>query len=133
VAAILKNPDITENKIMHFAGDVQTANSLLAMYEKQLGKKFDVTYRSAEEIDWVAEEERKNGNEAVYLKSRVPYFLATGVSTPLPTLAYRCSGLRSINRRKGGTISWTMKSFRKSRQRWPSKLLASFRSRIEAR
>jgi hypothetical protein len=82
VAAILKNPGITENKIMHFAGDIQTANSLLAMYEKQLGKKFDVTYHSAEEIDRVAEEERKNGNEAVYLKSRVPYFLATGVSPP---------------------------------------------------
>jgi hypothetical protein len=67
---------------MHFAGDVQTANSLLGMYEKQLGKKFDVTYRSAEEIDRVAKDERKNGSLAVYLKSRVPYFLATGVSFP---------------------------------------------------
>jgi hypothetical protein len=80
--AILKHSDITENKVMHLAGDMQTANSLLAMYEKQLGKKFEVTYRSAEEIDRVAEEERKKGNMTVYLKSRVPYFLATGVSPP---------------------------------------------------
>jgi NmrA-like family len=84
VAAILKNPDITENKNMHFARDMQTTNSLLAMYERQLGKKLDVTYRSAEEIDGVAKDKRKNGNLAVYLKSHIPYFLVTGVSCPLP-------------------------------------------------
>jgi nucleoside-diphosphate-sugar epimerase len=84
VAAILKQPDITKDTIIRIAGDTVTANSLVEKYEKQLGKKFDVSYRPADEIDRIAQEGLKTGNPVAYFKNRIPLFTGTGViSAPL--------------------------------------------------
>jgi hypothetical protein len=48
-------------------------------YEKKLGKKFDVSYRSAEEIDSIAQEGLKSGNMGAYFSNRIPLFMGTGV------------------------------------------------------
>lgn len=74
VAAILKRPDIIENKIVGVAGDTQSADSLVGKYEKHLGTKFDVTYRSAEELDRIAQG-LKSSNIGVYFSNRMPPFL----------------------------------------------------------
>jgi len=79
VAAILKQPDITKDVIIRIAGDTVTANALVEKYEKQLGKKFDVSYRPAKEIDRIAQEGLKTGNHVAYFKNRIPLFTATGV------------------------------------------------------
>ena len=79
VAAVLKHPDITKNAVIRVAGDTVTADELVKKYEKQLGKKFDVSYRSADEIDRVAQEGLKSGNLGDYFGNRIPLFVATGV------------------------------------------------------
>src|SRR5271170_3123831 len=50
IAAVLKHPDETKDRVVRVAGDTVTADDLVAAYEKKLGKKFDVTYRPADEI-----------------------------------------------------------------------------------
>jgi nucleoside-diphosphate-sugar epimerase len=79
VAAILKQPDVTKDKVIRIAGDTVTANTLVEKYEKQLGKKFDVAYRPADEIDRVAQEGLKTGNLGAYFSNRIPLFTGTGV------------------------------------------------------
>jgi len=78
VAAILKHPDVTKNTVVRIAGDTVTANALVEAYEKQLGTKFDVNYRPADEIDRVAQEGLKTGDLAAYFKNRIPLFTGTG-------------------------------------------------------
>lgn len=81
VAAILKQPNVTKNTIIRIAGDTVTANDLVEKYEKHMGKKFDVEYRPADEIDRVAQEGLKTGNLTDYFKNRIPLFTGTGVIT----------------------------------------------------
>jgi len=114
VAAVLKHADVTENKIIRVAGDTQTADFLVEKYEKQLGKKFDVTYRSAEELDATAQEGLKTGNLGAYFSNRIPLFTGTGVRRT-PESGLPCSELKSINRQRVGRIGWTMTSSPKSR------------------
>lgn len=78
VAAILKNPEATKNTVIRVAGDTTTPNELIKLYEKKLGKKFDVTYRSADEIDRVAQEGLKSGDLGAYFGNRIPLFQGTG-------------------------------------------------------
>jgi NmrA-like family len=78
-AAILKHPEITKNTIIRVAGDTVTSNGVLAKAEKKLGTKFQVTRRSAEEIDQVAQEGLKSGNLGAYFMNRIPLFAGTGV------------------------------------------------------
>lgn len=78
VAAILKHSDITENKIIRVAGDTATTNQLLKLFEKKTGKKFNVTYRPADEIDRVAQEGLKSGDLGTYFGNRIPLFQGTG-------------------------------------------------------
>jgi hypothetical protein len=78
VAALLKKPELSENKIIRVAGDTITSNQVLAKAEKKLGTKFQVQYRSAEEIDRIAQEGLKSGNLGAYFMNRIPLFAATG-------------------------------------------------------
>jgi len=84
IASILKHPDITKNTVIRVAGDTVTANALVAAYEKHLGKKFEVTYQPADEIDRIAQEGLKTGNLGAYFGNRIPLFTGTGVSDPFP-------------------------------------------------
>lgn len=79
VAAILKHPDVTKNTVIRVAGDTVTPDDLVKKYEKQLGKKFEVTYQAADEIDRIAQEGLKSGNLGAYFGNRIPLFTATGV------------------------------------------------------
>jgi len=79
VAAILKHPEATENTVVRVSGETTTADTLIEKYEKKLGKKFDVSYRSAEELDRIAQEGLKSGNLGAYFSNRIPLFMATGV------------------------------------------------------
>lgn len=88
VAAILKHPDITKNTVIRVAGDTVTADDLVNKYEKQLGKKFEVSYRSADEIDQVAQEGLKSGNLGAYFGNRIPLFAGTGVHLSHALLTY---------------------------------------------
>lgn len=77
VAAVLKKPDVTKNTIIRVAGDTTTSNKVLAKAEKKLGK-FTVEYRSAEEIDRIAQEGLKTGDLGAYFGNRIPLFAGTG-------------------------------------------------------
>jgi hypothetical protein len=83
VAAILKHPDVTKNAVIRIAGDTVTADDLVKKYETKLGKKFDVSYRAADEIDRVAQEGLKTGDFGAYFGNRIPLFVATGVCFPI--------------------------------------------------
>jgi hypothetical protein len=89
VAAILKHPKETENAIIRIAGETTTANELIKLYEKQLGKKFNVSYRPADEIDQTAQEGLKTGDLMTYFKNRIPLFQGTGrIQLDRPTEVY---------------------------------------------
>jgi nucleoside-diphosphate-sugar epimerase len=83
VAAVLKNPGATKNTVIRISGDTKSGDQLVELYEKKLGKKFQVSYRSADEIDQVAQEGLKSGNLGAYFGNRIPLFMGTGVTSPL--------------------------------------------------
>ena len=78
VAAILKKPEETKNKVIRVTGETTTANELVKLYEKEHGKKIKVSYRPADEIDRVAQEGLKSGNLGAYFSNRIPLFQGTG-------------------------------------------------------
>jgi uncharacterized protein YbjT (DUF2867 family) len=80
IAAILKHPEITAKANIRLGGQAATAHKLVALYENQLGKKFEVSYRPADEIDKVAQEGLKSGNLGAFFSNQIPLFTATGVS-----------------------------------------------------
>ena len=82
VAAVLKNPEVSKNTLIRISGDTKTGDQLVELYEKKLGKKFEVSYRSADEIDRVAQEGLKSGNLGAYFGNRIPLFMGTGVTSP---------------------------------------------------
>jgi hypothetical protein len=80
IAAVLKNPDISKNTILRFAGDTGSGNKIVAAAEKHLGLKFEVSYRPAEELDRAAIEAQKTGNFGLFFANRIPYYVGTGVN-----------------------------------------------------
>jgi nucleoside-diphosphate-sugar epimerase len=79
IAAVLKNPEETENRVVRIASQNITANELVKKYQEKLGTKFQVEYRPADEIDRVAQEGLKTGNLGAYFSNRIPLFTGTGV------------------------------------------------------
>jgi len=79
LAAILKKPEATKNKVIRIAGDTLTANTLVEKFGKKIGEKFQVRYRPAEEVERIAKDGLASGDVGVYFDNAIPLFTGTGV------------------------------------------------------
>jgi nucleoside-diphosphate-sugar epimerase len=81
VAAILKKPEETENKVIRIAGDTQSADALVEKFEKKSGKKFKVKYQNAIVLAAALKQARHKDHKKYefYFTNAIPLFTGDGV------------------------------------------------------
>jgi len=79
VAAILRRPAETKNRVIRVAGDTQNANAILQKIEEKRGKKFKVTHENVVVLTAtlkIALEHKKYGT---YFANAIDLFTGDGV------------------------------------------------------
>jgi uncharacterized protein YbjT (DUF2867 family) len=81
VAAILKRPEETKNKIIRITGDTQSADALVEKFEKKIGKKFKVKYQSSVVLAATIKQARSKAHKkyGIYFANAIPLFTGDGV------------------------------------------------------
>jgi uncharacterized protein YbjT (DUF2867 family) len=79
VAAVLKRPEETKNKVIRVAGDTQSAHSILTKFEKKIGRKFKVNYQNAVVMKALLKKAVDHKKYNVYFTNAIPCFTGDGV------------------------------------------------------
>jgi len=80
VTAILRRPEETKNRTIRIAGDTQTANALLGLFEKQSGKKFKVTHENAVVFAAMLKSALDHKKYGTYFANAIDLFTGDGVT-----------------------------------------------------
>jgi nucleoside-diphosphate-sugar epimerase len=79
VAAVLRRPEETKNKIIRVAGDTQSAHSILTLFQKKIGQKFKVSYQNALVMKALLKNAIDHKKYNVYFTNAIPCFTGDGV------------------------------------------------------
>jgi hypothetical protein len=79
IAAVLKRPEETKNKVIRVAGDTQSAHSILAKFEKKVGQKFKANYQSAIVTKALLKKAIDHKKYNIYFTNAIPCFTGDGV------------------------------------------------------
>ena len=92
VAAVLKRPEETKNKVIRVAGDTQSAHSILAKFQKKIGQKFKVNYQNAVVMRSLLKSAIDHKKYNVYFTNAIPCFTGDGVDPEILELLICLAG-----------------------------------------